>query len=111
MLKVIEDIGKEKFISIVIDAEAAIQVAKRKITNKYSYIIAIRCIAHHINLIIKDIISIKYVKITLQKCQQIISFFHKTHKAEAALHDKIITFFSIGDNLKSSVKTRWSIAW
>ena len=53
MLKVIEDIEKEKFISIVTDAEAAIQAAKRKITNKYSYIIAIRYIAHHINLLQK----------------------------------------------------------
>jgi len=111
MLKVIEDIGKEKFISIVTDAEAAMQAAKRKITNKYPYIMAIRCIAHHINLITKDIISIKYVKTTLQKCQQIISFFHKAHRAEAALHDEIITSFSIGGNLKSSVKTRWSTAW
>ena len=67
---------------------------------------AIRCIAHHINLITKDIISIKYVKITLQKCQQIISFFHKAYRVEAALRDKIITSFSIGGNLKSLVKTR-----
>ena len=55
----------QKFISIVTDAEAAMQVAKRKITNKYPYIMAIRCIAHHINLITKDIIFIKYVKTIL----------------------------------------------
>ena len=72
---------------------------------------AIRCITHHINLITKDIISIKYVKITLQKCQQIISFFYKAHRAGAALCDEIITSFSIGGNLKSSIKTRWSTAW
>ncbi len=110
MLKVIEDIRKEKFISIVTDVEAAIQAAKRKITNKYPYIMTIKYIAHHINLITKDIISIKYVKTILQKCQQIISFFHKAHRAEAALRDEIITSFSIGGNLKSSVKTRWSTA-
>jgi hypothetical protein len=82
MLKVIEDIGKEKFISIVTDAEAAIQAAKRKITNKYSHIIAIRDIAYHINLITKDIISIEYIKTILQKCQQIISFFIKLIELE-----------------------------
>jgi len=109
MLKVIEDIEKEKFISIVTNAKAAMQAAKRKITNKYPYIMAIKCIAHHINLITKDIISIKYVKTTLQKCQQIISFFHKAHRAGVVLCDKIITSFSIRGNLKSSVKTRWSI--
>ena len=72
---------------------------------------AIRCITHHINLITKDIISIKYVKTILQKCQQIISFFHKAHRAGVALRDKIITSFSIRDNLKSSVKTCWNTAW
>ncbi len=71
---------------------------------------AIRCIAHHINLITKEIISIKYVKTTLQKYQQIISFFHKAHRAEAVLRDEIITSFSIRGNLKSSVKICWSIA-
>src|SRR6266498_1495372 len=102
MLKVIEDIEKEKFISIVTDAEAEIQVVKRKITNKYPYIMIIRCIAHHINLITKDIISIKYIKTTLQKYQQIISFFHKAYRARAALRDEIITSFSIRGNLKTS---------
>src|ERR1044071_5964636 len=110
MLKVVEDIGINKFISIVTDAEAAMQAAKRKITNKHPHIIAIRCIAHHINLVTKDIVSIKYVKTTLQKCQQIISFFHKAHRAGAALREEIISSFSTGGNLKSLVKTRWSTA-
>ncbi|GES87803.1 ribonuclease H-like domain-containing protein [Rhizophagus clarus] len=36
----------------------------------------IRCIAHHINLVTKDIISIEWAKKTLQNCQKIVSFFH-----------------------------------
>ena len=111
MLKVVEDIGINKFTLIVTDAKATMQAAKRKITNKHPHIIAIRCIAHHINLVTKDIVSIKYVKTTLQKCQQIISFFHKAHRAGAALREEIISSFSTGGNLKSLVKTRWSTAW
>ena len=59
MLKVIESIGENKFIAVVSDAEAAIQSARRKVAKKYQYIMTVRCIAHHINLIIKDIISIE----------------------------------------------------
>lgn len=110
MLKAIETIGSSKFIAVVTDAEAAMQSAKRKVMNKYPYIMAIRCIAHHINLITKDIVSIEWAKEILQKCQKIVSFFHGTHRAGDALRNKIKNSFSKG-SLKSSVKTRWSTAW
>lgn len=111
MLKVIENIGSNKFIAIVSDAEAAMQAAKRKVMHKYPHIMATRCIAHHINLISKDIISIEWAKSTLQNCQKIISFFSNAHRAGAALRDDIINSVTSGGNLKSSVKTRWSTAW
>ncbi|EXX54022.1 hypothetical protein RirG_238450 [Rhizophagus irregularis DAOM 197198w] len=110
MLKVIENVGNSKFIAIVTDAETAMQLAKRKVMNKYPHIMAIRCIAHHINLITKDIISIDWAKEILQKCQKVISFFHGTHRAGDALRNKIRKFFSKG-SLKSSVKTCWSTTW
>lgn len=111
ILNVIETIGANKFVTIVSDAEAALRAAKRNIVKKYPNIIAVRCIAHHINLITKDITSIEWAKNTLQKCQQIVSFFHNAHRAGEALCDEIISSFSIGGNLKSSVKTRWSTVW
>ncbi|GES81622.1 ribonuclease H-like domain-containing protein [Rhizophagus clarus] len=110
LLKVIEDVGKDKFIAVVSDGEAAIQSAKRRVTNKYPHIMPIRCIAHHINLVTKDIISIEWAKKTLQNCQKIVSFFHDVHRAGAILCNEIKNSFSKG-NLKSSVKTRWSTAW
>ena len=110
MLKVIERIGKDKFIAVVSDAEAAMQSAKRKVMNKYPHIMAVRCIAHHINLVTKDIISIEWAKKTLQRCQKIVSFFHDGHRAGDALRKEIKSSFSKG-GLKSSVKTRWSTAW
>ena len=110
MLKVIERIGKDKFIAVVSDAEAAMQSAKRKVMNKYPHIMAVRCIAHHINLVTKDIISVEWAKETLQKCQKIVSFFHDGHRAGDALRKEIKSSFSKG-GLKSSVKTRWSTAW
>jgi hypothetical protein len=68
MLEVIEKIGKDKFIAVVSDVEAVMQSAKRKVMNKYSHIMAVRCIAHHINLVTKDIIFIEWAKKILQSC-------------------------------------------
>lgn len=109
MLKIIESVGSNKFAAVITDAEAAMQAAKRKVAEKHPHIMAVRCIAHHINLITKDIISIEWARKVLQKCQKVISFFHGSHRAGAALRDEIKT--SLGGNLKSSVKTRWSTAW
>jgi hypothetical protein len=110
MLKVIDKIGKDKFIAIVTDAEAAMQSAKKKVMSKHPHIMAVRCIAHHINLVTKDIITVEWAKKTLQKCQKIVSFFHDGHRAGDALRKEIKSSFSKG-GLKSSVKTRWSTAW
>ncbi|GET02478.1 ribonuclease H-like domain-containing protein [Rhizophagus clarus] len=104
MLKVIEKIGKDKFIAVVSDAEAAIQSTKKKVMNKYLYIMAVRCMAYRINLIIKNIISIEWAKKVLQKCQKIVLFFHDRHRAGDALCKEIKNSFSKG-SLKSSVKT------
>jgi len=111
ILNVIEKIGVNKFVTIVTDAEAALKAAKREVIKKHPHIMAVRCIAHHINLITKDIISIEWAKNTLQKCQQIVSFFHNAHRAGEALRNEIISSFSIRGNLKSAVKTRWSTVW
>ncbi|GES85108.1 zinc finger BED domain-containing protein 1-like [Rhizophagus clarus] len=85
MLKVIEKIGKNKFIAVVSDAEAAMQSAKKKVMSKYLHIMAVRCIAHYINLVTKNIISIEWAKKVLQKCQKIVSFFHDKHRTGDAL--------------------------
>lgn len=111
MLQVIESIGSSKFTAIVTDGEAAMQAAKRRVINKYPHIMTVRCIAHHINLVTKDIITVEWAKITIQRCQRIVSFFYGAHRAGAALRNDIIQSFSTGGNLKSSVKTRWSTAW
>lgn len=79
MLKVIKDVSKDKFIAIVSDAETAMQLVKRRVINKHPHIMTVRCIVHHINLVTKDIISIKWIKKTLQRYQIIVSFFYNIY--------------------------------
>ena len=63
---IIEEIGKEKISFIVSDNAATMVAAKRKINEKYGYIIPVRCITYHINLIITDIIKHEHLKKKLQ---------------------------------------------
>jgi Protein of unknown function (DUF 659) len=111
MLEVLEKIGPEKFSAVISDAESAMMAAKRQVADKYPHILSMRCIAHHIQLISSDICNISWAKKVLSDCQTIISFFRNSYSAGAALRDEIIHAFTIGGNLKTSTKTRWSTSW
>ncbi|GBC48407.2 ribonuclease H-like domain-containing protein [Rhizophagus irregularis DAOM 181602=DAOM 197198] len=109
--KVLTSIGPEKFAAVVSDAESAMQMARRLITEKYTHILSIRCMAHHLNLVSSDIIKLDFAKNTLKKCQSIITFFKTSYRAGANLQKDIIQTLTEGGGLKTSVKTRWSTAW
>ncbi|RIB06628.1 ribonuclease H-like domain-containing protein [Gigaspora rosea] len=87
------------------------QLAKQIIATKYPYILPIRYIAHHINLITSHIIKLDFAKNVFTKCQNLITFFKTSYRAGAALQEDIINSFIKGGGLKISVKTRWFTAW
>ena len=107
---VLTTIGPKKFTAVVSDAESAMQMARRLISEKYPYILSIRCMAHHINLITSDIIKLDFAKNTFKKCQTIITFFKTSYRAGAHLQEDIIQSLTKGGGLKTSVKTRWFTA-
>ena len=109
--KILTSIGPKKFVAVVSDAESAMQMARRLISEKYPNILSIRCMAHHLNLITTDIIKLDFAKNIFKKCQAIISFFKTSHRAGAALQEDIVKSLTKGGGLKTSVKTRWSTAW
>ena len=51
------EIGPNKFASVISDNASAIANAQKHISEKYPFILNIRCIAHYINLITKDILG------------------------------------------------------
>ncbi|RHZ56855.1 hypothetical protein Glove_396g28 [Diversispora epigaea] len=60
IIKVIEEVGTEKFCSIVLDHTSNIILAKNLVSIKYPHIFPIRCIVHHINLLSSDIIKLNW---------------------------------------------------
>jgi citrate lyase gamma subunit len=65
--EVLEDVGIKKFSAIVSDYAANMVAAKKKIVEKFPYIIPLRCIAHHINLLTSDIMKLEFAKTTIDK--------------------------------------------
>ena len=110
--KVLEDIGPERFSSVVSDGASAMQLAKRLISDKYPRIMPVHCIAHHIQLICTDIIKkIPFANNILMKCQKFVTYFSESHQSGAILRKEIQQELITGGGLKSSVKTRWSTSW
>jgi hypothetical protein len=55
--KVLSTIGPKKFSAVVTDNASAIANARKHISEKYPHILNIRCVAHYVNLITKDILG------------------------------------------------------
>ena len=79
--QIIEIIGSNKFLIIVINVSANIQAAWCVITEKYKYIINIRCIAHAVNLISKDICKTQFADKMLRRSSTLVNYFKNSHQA------------------------------
>ena len=74
-------IGPKKFSAIVTDADANIQAACHIIIEEYPNILNIRCIAHAINLISKDIYKTLFADCMLKRCNNLVTYFKTSHLA------------------------------
>ena len=108
--EVITAIGIENFAAVVSDHASACAVAKKIIAKWYKYILPIRCIAHHVNLISNDICKTTFAKDVISKCQKLVKYFKQSHQAGEELRSKITNEIK-GGGLKTYVVTRWTTAW
>jgi hypothetical protein len=105
--KVIEQIGPKKFVGLVTDGAANCVVARRKINEKYPNIFTMWCVAHHLNLLSKDLCNHEFAENTIKKCQILVKFFKKSHLGMAALRESM-NKLQIKSGIKTFTKTRWS---
>lgn len=111
ILKVIEEVGSEKFSSVVSDNASTMVAAKRLVNKKYSHIMPVRCITHHINLLTSDIMKHEFSKLTISRCMKIVNYFLRSYKAGALLTKDIKDNLIEGGGLRGYCKTRWSTAF
>lgn len=109
--EVINRIGNEKFVAIVSDNGSNVASARQIITQKYSKIINIRCIAHCINLISSDIMKVQQIKDLVRRANIITRFFKYSTLAASWLKDAITLKNIQGGGLKTYVETRWTTVY
>src|SRR5688572_6274251 len=96
ILKVIEDVGCDKFSSVVSDNASTMVAAKKLVNEKYPHILPVRCITHHVNLLTTDIMKHEFSKSTISKCMTIIKYFKRSYKSGALLSEEIKNNFIEG---------------
>ena len=77
--EIIDKIGANIFSAIVSDADANIKLAYYHITKKFPHMLNIRCIAHAINLISKDICKTLFANRILSWCMILVKYFKSSH--------------------------------
>lgn len=85
-------------------------MAKQLVNDRYGFIMPIRCIAHHINLLTNDICKLEFAQSILKKCMKLVHFFKASHRAGAELTDEIKENMVKGGKLKGYCQTRWMTA-
>jgi len=111
IIKIVENIGPEKLAAVVSDNAPDARVARRILCEKFPHILNIRCIAHSINLITKDLCKHTFVVDIIRKVGIIHQYFIKSHAMYQFLKDAVEALQIRGGGLKSHTKTRWSTMW
>ncbi|GBC46481.2 ribonuclease H-like domain-containing protein [Rhizophagus irregularis DAOM 181602=DAOM 197198] len=105
---IIKKIGPEKVSALVTDNAANCVKAREIVTNQFPNIIDLQCIAHFVNLVTKQIMEHDLAKITISGCNQITSFFKRSHIVGKLLTDTTTTLQIVGGRLKTYFETRWT---
>lgn len=106
--RIINQIGIPKFSGIVSDNGSNVALARRIIETKYKHILSLRCISHCFNLISKDIVKLPFAQKMIRYSNIIVSYFKRSHQANALLKQFINEYHIVGGSLKIYVETRWT---
>lgn len=75
IIKVIEEVGKEKFIALCTDSAANMKRAREEVVRQHPHIYAIGCNSHQFNLVIKDILKIPAFKAPMEAAIKVAKWF------------------------------------
>ncbi|XP_023313145.1 uncharacterized protein LOC111693179 [Anoplophora glabripennis] len=106
--KAIEEVGSQKVDAVVTDNARNMKLAWSLLKEKHPHLVTYGCIAHGINLLLKDLYSLPSVSKCTASIKDIIKFFKNKHMAKQVLKEIHLT-----DNgnkeiaLITYVETRW----
>jgi hypothetical protein len=106
--EVIEKIGSNKILAIVLDNASNVRNACKILQEKYPNIENIQYIAHAINLIACDIVKEGFGECLLKKVNILTSYFRNLYQANAKLIQLIKENNIGGGSIKLYCKTQWT---
>ena len=80
MDKVVEEVGEENVVQVVIDSEASFKAISMLLMKKRKYLFWSPCAAHSIDLMLEDIANMKQIKETLDQTKTITGFIYNSLK-------------------------------
>lgn len=105
MIKVIDKIGPEKTAAVITDNAKNMKKAWRLIRRKYNHIFTIGCIAHSLNLPMKNIMKLESLKKMEENAKSIVKVFKHKYVVHNVFNSKQE---HNAPSLKLSNKTRFS---
>ena len=106
---VINKIGAEKVIAVVMDNAAANEAAAKKLKQEFKEtpLTCVGCAAHWLNLLAKDITTIAEYDEVLGQATQVIKTFSNKHVIAWKLAELQMQVYSQQIALKMPIETRW----
>ena len=78
MDKVVEEVGEENVVKVVIDNEASFKVSNMLLMKKWKHLFWSPCVSHYIDLMLEGIGSMKQIKETLDQAKMIMRFIYSS---------------------------------
>jgi hypothetical protein len=102
-----EMVGPNKVKALITDNAANMKSAWRQLKQRYPHLIICGCLAHGINLFIKDIISVPTIRQALNEAKEIIKFFKNGQLSRELLKKNQLENGGVIYALSLPVDTRW----
>ena len=106
IVNVIEQLGSEKFSSVITDNAPVMKAAWKIIEAKFPTISAVGCAAHATNLLVKDIVDTPEHSKTIKSAEKIIKYVTNHHLVKSKYEEKRAAA-QVSHTLSMSVQTRW----
>lgn len=107
LIKIIEEVGPEKFFGVVTDNAAPMEKAKVLIENRYNFIQTYSCVSHTLNLLVSDLMNLHSLKHVEACCKEIVKEVTGSHISLAQFNKIQLQNYNKVLSLKLPVKTRW----
>lgn len=103
----IQEVGPEKIFALCTDNAANMKLSWKKVREKYPHILTYGCVAHSLNLLLKDIMHLEFFNNVYHQARQVIKFFRNKHMPKQVL--KKISLENNGKEIALILpaETRW----